>query len=206
MAEGLTENLTQLTDAELMSRLGGSLEERDGAFRELWRRHYDRAVRIIRSRLREAGFGHLDEQDFAQQAFTRLYVKYDRYNSDKPFLPWFHTVVRNSVLGELRRERKRRAQEPLADTLAARGSSPQEQSELQDVFAQLSEQDRADFLAMYQQGEKPAQIARRTRRSTSQVYQSLHRIREQLRLLLSIPPPGKKKRKLPPNSRDGDDP
>jgi hypothetical protein len=59
---------------------------------------------------------------------------------------------------------------------------------------------------MYQQGEKPAQIARRTRRSTSQVYQSLHRIREQLRSLLFIPPPAKKKKKRPPDKRDGDDP
>lgn len=206
MAEGLTENVADLTDAELMGRLAGTLDERDGAFRELWRRHHDRAVRIIRARLREAGFGHLDEQDFAQQAFTRLYIKYDRYNSDKPFLPWFHTVVRNSVLGELRRERKRRTQEPLADTLAARGSSPQEHSELQDVFAQLSEQDRADFLAMYQQGEKPAQIARRTKRSTSQVYQSLHRIREQLRSLLFIPSPGKKKKRPSLDSQDDEVP
>lgn len=89
-------------DEELMRRFQETLDE--GSFRLLAARHYERALRIAQSRLGNHGTA----QDAVQEALLRVVRYRKRYDSSKPFAPWFHTILRNVCTDFLRQEARRR--------------------------------------------------------------------------------------------------
>lgn len=107
-------------DTELM------LRARDGeelAFRELFDRHYKRAVRIA-----YRSIGDIDKaEDIAMDAFARVYQARDKYKASAKFTTYLYKVVINLCINTAKREKlliKQQLDEalPLKDT----GPTPSE--------------------------------------------------------------------------------
>jgi RNA polymerase sigma-70 factor (ECF subfamily) len=80
----------------LMTRLhGGDLRAFDGLFRLLRGRAYHIAYSMVGSRE--------DAMDLAQETFMRVYKARESFDTSKPFLPWFHRILRNTCFSFLRK-------------------------------------------------------------------------------------------------------
>ncbi|MDF1837542.1 MAG: RNA polymerase sigma factor [Planctomycetota bacterium] len=83
----------------LMTRLhDGDLRAFDSLFRMLRGRAYHIAYSMVGSRE--------DAMDLAQETFMRVYKARDSFDTSKPFLPWFHRILRNTCFSFLRKGRR----------------------------------------------------------------------------------------------------
>lgn len=82
------------------------------AFAELYRAHNQDTFRFLLGLLGDRGLA----EDALQDAWLQIHQHLDRYDSDRPFKPWLHTVVRHAGLNALRARRKA----PLPDDDAER--------------------------------------------------------------------------------------
>lgn len=104
-----------LSDGELVRRI------RDGeadAYAELVRRTRRGGYRLARRITRN----HEDADDVLQESYVKAFRALDRFAADRPFGPWFLTIVARTALTWIR-DAKRRAAEPL-DEPGADGSAP----------------------------------------------------------------------------------
>ena len=88
------------TDEELASL---AQKGRNGAFDELVRRHWAGVNRFLLGYLARGS-----SEDVAQETFLRAYRKIDRYDCNRPFLPWLFTLSRRLALNEIRKKKRLR--------------------------------------------------------------------------------------------------
>lgn len=104
-----------LSDGELVRLIrGGEVD----AFAELMRRTQRVAYRLARRITRR----HEDADDVVQDAYVKAYRALDRFSLDRPFGPWFLTIVSRTALTRIR-DGARRAAESL-DAPGYDGSAP----------------------------------------------------------------------------------
>jgi len=67
--------------------------------------------KIVRCYMQRAYFGalrlvgnHEDAQDLSQDAFARAYRHLDRFDTARPFYPWFYRILRNLCINHLRKK------------------------------------------------------------------------------------------------------
>ena len=77
------------------------MEEAD--FQDLFRRHGDRLYNFA---LRLSGNGQ-DAADLVQEAFTRAFKNFDRYDRTRPFDAWMFRILYNVHLDDVRRYEKK---------------------------------------------------------------------------------------------------
>lgn len=89
-----------VSDEVLMAEFVKTLD--DNAFDILMSRHYDGAWAFAQNRLpdRESA------RDAVQEAFIRVVRNRKRYNTSRPFSPWFYTLLRN-ICADLYRKQTR---------------------------------------------------------------------------------------------------
>ena len=88
------------SDEDLMRRFCETLD--DGVFRSLAERYYDRALRLAESQLANGTTAY----DAVQETFIRVVRHCKRYDPEKPFAPWFFTILRH-VCADFRRKEAR---------------------------------------------------------------------------------------------------
>lgn len=71
------------------------------SFEPLVKRYGPRAFRFAFALVRDAE----EAKDLSQEAFGRAFVALARFDSARPFYPWFLTILRNLCLSHLRRRR-----------------------------------------------------------------------------------------------------
>lgn len=69
------------------------------AFEAFFRRHNGRVIAYAMSK----GLSREMAKELAQEAFLRLHRHIHRYEKGRPALPWFFTIVHNSVIDMLRK-------------------------------------------------------------------------------------------------------
>jgi RNA polymerase sigma factor (sigma-70 family) len=89
-------------DEILMRQFQDALDEK--SFRLLASRHYDGALRLAQKRVGN----YSTAQDAVQEALVRVVRYRKRYDSSKPFAPWFHTILRNVCTDMMRQDARRR--------------------------------------------------------------------------------------------------
>ncbi len=103
-------------EAGLLERArAGDLAAFDAIVVRNMRRAFAVALRLMRQRE--------DAEDLVQDAFLIALQKLDRFQSGRPFLPWFYRILVNRGLN-LRRARARRTTDPLPEDMPAAGDSP----------------------------------------------------------------------------------
>lgn len=138
-----------LSDGELVRLIRGG--ERD-AFAELIRRTQRAGYRLARRITRN----HEDADDALQESYVKAFRALDRFASERPFGPWFLTIVSRTALTRLR-DGRRRATASLDDPGRDGGPPPAERvadpahdaaaferrARVERAFARLSEEHRA---------------------------------------------------------------
>lgn len=175
-----------LSDGELVRLIRGG--ETD-AFAELMRRTQRAAYRLARRITRR----HEDADDVVQDAYVKAYKALDRFAADKPFGPWFLTIVSRTALTRIR-DGARRAAESLdapgydgSAPLSERVADPTQDAEafeqrlrVERAMATLSDEHRA-ILALRVDGDLSyAQIAETLDVPVGTVMSRLARAREAL--------------------------
>jgi RNA polymerase sigma-70 factor (ECF subfamily) len=91
--------LTEASDEQLLDRYFRGEAE---AFTQFFMRHRGRVFAYAKKK----GLGNELAQDLSQEAFLRLHRSIDRYESGRPALPWFFSIVHNCVIDALRKHAK----------------------------------------------------------------------------------------------------
>lgn len=175
-----------LSDGELVRLIrGGEVD----AFAELMRRTQRAAYRLARRITRR----HEDADDVVQDAYVKAYKALDRFAAEKPFGPWFLTIVSRTALTRIR-DGARRAAESLdapgydgSAPLGERVADPTQDAEafeqrlrVERAMATLSDEHRA-ILALRVDGDLSyAQIAETLDVPVGTVMSRLARAREAL--------------------------
>ncbi len=153
------------------------------AFDEVVARHGARAFRVA---FRLMGQRE-DAEDLVQDAFVLAFRNLDRYDAAQPFAPWFHRILVNRGLN-LRRDRARRATEPLAEDVPAREESPGRAAErrelterLRAALARLPERERTIVELFELEGFDSGEVAQILDMARGTVRWHLHRARRKLR-------------------------
>jgi len=146
------------SDGELVRLiLAGEAE----AFAELVRRTQRSGYRLARRITRN----HEDADDVLQESYAKAYRALDRFAPDRPFGPWFLTIVARTALSWIRDQKRRSTvpldepgmdgSAPLADKLADPAYDPvavERRSRVERAFTKLSEDHRM-VLAMRVEGD-----------------------------------------------------
>lgn len=87
-----------MTDEELMQAYTAGDNE---AFQELYKRHNGRVLGYLRSKLSSQN----EAEDVFQEVFAKLHKYRFKYTSSIPFLAWFFTIVRNTLVDHIRKQK-----------------------------------------------------------------------------------------------------
>ncbi|MDH3732556.1 MAG: sigma-70 family RNA polymerase sigma factor [Gemmatimonadota bacterium] len=168
-----------ISDAELVRRaLGGE----EAAYGQLVRRY----LRPALAAAWEYVDTREDAEDLVQDAFFRALRRLDRFDTGRPFAPWFFTIVRNLGRNSIaHRARWRFVRLPDALAGRTRRADAAERREVRDRVAEamdcLPHKQRACFRLCELEGFSRSEVARMLDLSDSTVRVHLHRARAALR-------------------------
>ncbi|MDX1394451.1 MAG: sigma-70 family RNA polymerase sigma factor [Gemmatimonadota bacterium] len=172
-----------VSDADLVLR---AREGDGGAFEALVRRYVRPALAVAW----EFCHAREDAEDIVQDAFYRALRRIDRFDTDRPFAPWFFTIVRN--LGRNAASRRSRwrlmrvpeslpGRQPAADAAERLEVRERIESALED----LTPRQRSCFRLCEMEGFARGEVARMLGMSESTVRVHLHRAKQSLREVLA---------------------
>lgn len=126
--------------------------------------------------------------DVLQETAVAVLEAYDRYDTQRPFLPWCLAIARNQVRLYLRTRHRDRlvfsevAMQAVAEAFARESREPAEVAEhLTECLERLTARARRVCELRYHEGVRPAEIGRRLAQSAENVRKILQRARESLR-------------------------
>lgn len=137
-----------LSDGELVRRIR---EGEADAYAELVRRTRRSGYRLARRITRN----HEDADDVLQESYVKAFRALDRFAADRPFGPWFLTIVARTALSWLRAGKRRAAESldepgrdgsaPLADRIADpddEAAALERRIQVERAYARLSDDHR----------------------------------------------------------------
>jgi RNA polymerase sigma-70 factor (ECF subfamily) len=131
-----------------------------------------------------------DAEDVVQDAFRSAFAGLHRFDADRPFAPWFFTIVRNTARNALDSQRVR-AHEELAPDHAAEGDTPLDSAHRRELrraieaaIDSLPEAQRTCFRLCVVEGLTGAEAAAASGVAESTVRVHVFRARKSLRALL----------------------
>ena len=116
-----------------------------------------------------------EAQDLAQEIFVRLYRNLSKYDTSRPFEPWFWKLAANVAVNY------RRRRVPTPEEAPEVGARDPEQSGLADALAQLDPGQRIPLVLHYYADLPLDAVAAAMSLSVGAVKSRLHRARAQLR-------------------------
>jgi len=125
---------------------------------------------------------HQDALDASQDAFVKAFRRIRRFDTRRPFFPWFYRLMRNLCLDRLRRRRRRR-EVPLENVrILARESEDREMKELLwKSIEELPFEQREVIILRYFRQMSYAEIAEITGRPMGTVMSSLFYAKKKLK-------------------------
>ncbi|MCM3634178.1 MULTISPECIES: RNA polymerase sigma factor [Paenibacillus] len=175
-----------MNDNELMT----AIKQGDqSAFRALYDRYYDYAVRVATIVLRNQSSLALDA---VQEAFIRIYRSADSFRVEQSFKPWFYTVLLNECKRIATKHGKLIAIGDEALQAFERGSYDQHQfeeyAELYDELQRLEEHNRVPIILKYIHDLKDQEIAdtlgENLNTIKSRIFKAKQRLRQRLQTTL----------------------
>jgi len=151
---------------------GGNLE----AFEELIHRLQRRVYGFAYQHLRDSEEAH----DLAQEIFVKLFRNLARYDSERPFEPWFWKLAANTTIN-YRRKRVPIPAEPQAESADPNSTMPTHDPQLVEALSQLDPSYRLPILLHYYADLSLEQVSQTLSLSVPAIKSRLHRARAQLR-------------------------
>ena len=151
---------------------GGDL----GAFEELIRRLQRRVYGFAYQHLRDTEEAH----DLAQEIFVKLFRNLARYDSERPFEPWFWKLAANTTIN-YRRKRVPIPTEPSAEVADPNSATRTHDPALVEALLQLDPAYRLPILLHYYADLSLEQVSQTLNLTVPAIKSRLHRARAQLR-------------------------
>jgi len=130
-------------------------------------------------------------EDLTQEAFLKAWQAFERFDPQKPFLPWILQIGRRTALDYFRRHREFTQPDKL-DLQTDPGISPEQQMlndetnrRLETALMQLPEAERSALFLYYKEELSVAELAGVIHRSNAGVVSLLHRARQALKKILA---------------------
>lgn len=150
---------------------------------------------LIAKKLSRLGMGIDQTEDIVQEALLGLHMMRERWDEDRPFLPWLHAIVRYKI-GDAVRKRGREARhrcdvtlDELADIIAAPDQGDRYMPDMDRVLASLSSGQRDVVSSLAIEGQSVRNTAERLKTSEGAVRVTLHRALQRL-AAVADPAPG----------------
>lgn len=166
--------------AQVIERI---LSGEQDAYAEIVRAYQDPLRAAVGGFARSAG----ELEDFCHKAFVEVYFKLSDYDPERgPFLPWFLTVARNSILEDLRRRKSEERRLHRYVERAAQEGTPfegqdQAQAALERCLGEVEPGEASVIRARYREGRSCDQIAASLGKTGVATRKLLQRLRERLR-------------------------
>lgn len=87
--------MTALAQVDATVPMADRTNQFETLFDQYWMRRFHFALQMVGN--------PEDAMDIAQDAFLRLHRSWDRRDPDRPFAPWFFSIVRNLAIDRLRK-------------------------------------------------------------------------------------------------------
>ncbi|MCF7847999.1 MAG: sigma-70 family RNA polymerase sigma factor [Kiritimatiellales bacterium] len=143
---------TEIPDEMLMARFCATLD--DAAFRELTMRYWPPALAIARGKLGRDDLA----KDAVQETLIRIVRNRERYNRERPFAPWFYTILRNICTDFQRKEfRHRQKLEDYAEVMP-RHEPTGHKKHIRELLGKLPDADKEILVLRNYQGMPLAEI------------------------------------------------
>jgi RNA polymerase sigma-70 factor, ECF subfamily len=175
------------TDAEETALVDRATRGDPAAFDALVRRHLPGALVAAERLLGDRA----DAEDLVQDAFLRALDRLPLLDPNRPFGPWFFTLLRNLGINQLRAKRVRHTEPELLDAASpdARPDEEMERAEVRERFdaalAALTPRQREIVMLFEVEGWKGAEIAEHLGLTPENVRWHLHQAKKSLRVSLS---------------------
>ena len=150
-----------------------------------WTRAQPAVARFVRSFVRNRA----DAEDVLQEVALAIVDRFESYDASRPFIAWALGVARNLVKAHFRKQLRRpitaddeTAVDLVADAFEALQPEVEEMKEaLAECIRRVPDEERRMLAMQYEEGLKPAVIAREIGKTANHVAVMLHRLRLGLR-------------------------
>jgi RNA polymerase sigma-70 factor (ECF subfamily) len=167
--------LAELSDEQLLDRYYRGEAE---AFTQFFMRHRGRVFAYAKKK----GLASELAQEVSQEAFLRLHRSIDHYETGRPALPWFFSIVHNCVIDALRKLAKV-DNEALAVSQELQRSLPFIETDPEDWLKKLSEEQRLVMQLRAVEELSFKEISAITGKSDSNMRKLFERTRNKLRMM-----------------------
>jgi len=149
--------------------------------------HGDKALRTAQLITRDSALA----QDVVQDAFMRVFERFDQYDTARPFAPWFYRIVANLSLQALKRTQRFSSLSPIKSMsgrfdVEALIEQAESVEELEGALNSLPPDQRPTFVLRYYVGLSESETADKTDTPLGTVKWRLYRARERMKALLSV--------------------
>lgn len=167
-----------LSDGEIVDAVKHGDRE---AYREIVDRYKRRAYHIALGIVGDPQ----DALDVSQSAFIKAYRNIKRFDSGKPFMPWFYRILRNLCLDHVRRS-KRRREVPLSEVLIIKDDTAnrEEHLALRRAIDGLGEEQRQVVILHYFEGLSYKEMASMLGKPMGTIMSTLYHARQKLKAAL----------------------
>src|SRR6267378_5055528 len=152
---------------------GGDLEAFEELVRRLQRQVYGFAFQHLRD--------FAEAQDLTQEIFVKLYRNLARFDSTRPFEPWFWKLATNTTINYRRKRVPAPTDQSADQQVDAASSGPTHDPVLMDALAQLDPAYRLPILLHYYADLPLDQVAQSLNLTVPAIKSRLHRARALLR-------------------------
>jgi RNA polymerase sigma-70 factor, ECF subfamily len=146
---------------------------------------FEQLILVLQRRVYGFAYQHLrdadEAHDLAQEIFVKLYRNLGRYDSDRPFEPWFWKLAANTTINYRRRRVPVPAEPDEEASVADESTAIAHDPTLVGALAQLDPGYRLPILLHYYADLPLEQVAQTLSLSVAAVKSRLHRARAQLR-------------------------
>jgi RNA polymerase sigma-70 factor (ECF subfamily) len=155
-------NLNSLSDEELMVMYQSGAED---AFEILYRRHSDKVYGFLRGRIWN------DERaaELFQETFLKIHRSKQLYNKSLPAMPWIFSITKSVLNDGLRKQKKFDRDKDFSSDAHFEVSEDRKFSEVTDLLAHLSEDQRVAVQLRYVDEKTFEEIALALRTSPGNV-------------------------------------
>ena len=167
-----------LSDGEIVDAVKHGDRE---AYREIVDRYKRRAYHIALSVVGDPQ----DALDVSQNAFIKAYRNIKRFDTGKPFMPWFYRILHNLCLDHVRRS-KRRREVPLSEVLILKDDAVdrEEHLALRRAIDGLAEEQRQVVVLHYFEGLSYREMASMLDKPMGTIMSTLYHARQKLKAAL----------------------
>ncbi len=167
-----------LSDGEIIEAIKRGDRE---AYREIVDRYKRRAYHLALGLVSDPQ----DAMDVSQTAFIKVYRNIKRFDTGRPFLPWFYRLLRNLCLDHIRRS-KRRGEVPLSDALVFADDSAAREAHLalRRAIDALPVEQREVVILHYFEGLSYKEAAAVLEKPMGTIMSTLYHARQKLKVAL----------------------